>query len=375
MLRPIFGCLGHLCQLLRANIKPLILLASFGTFIWLIVSTTNRPEFTRHAARQQLLAEDKIDFNNRWNENTVQIFLRMLDIRGNVTDLAKDSGACPLKDEVVFTAFMGETLEEQLWQYFTLIALRQNADVSDENKSQIKPFLSQFSKQQLQQIFENVPMEAIGDLPFDCYDIANALIVISSMDIPRPERVNQIFILDDGARRYQDLVATKWDQETDMLRLASAESANHRLAKLRERSPLRENSAQGVEFVGIYIRRDDHLPFEYYYRAIALQRKLHQARLIFVVICEDAQGKLCKQIAAPAEEIYVQQAKAANETGHDFALMALCNHTIVSNELGIFHALISGGDVVVYEFSDEDDRMQYVPWSIASEMDRWYMLG
>ncbi|XP_055549978.1 uncharacterized protein LOC129732774 [Wyeomyia smithii] len=374
MLRPIFGCLGHLFQLLRANLKPLILLVSLGTFIWLIVNTTNRPEFTRHASRQQPeQLEEMKESENRWSEQTVQIFLSMLDIDGNATDLILRSDPCALKDEIVFTAFTADTLEEQLWQYFTLIALRQNLVLSEKGDLLVKPFLPLFSKQNLEFIFEKVPMEVIGDLPFNCYDIANALIVTNSMEIPQPAKANQIYILDNGVRRYQDLVGAKWDQEASILRVASVAYAYKQLAKLRDKviSPRR------VEFVGIHIRREDSLPFEYYYRAIAFQRKLHQARLIFVVICEDTQGKLCKRISAPEEEIYVLSEHEKDQVGlgHDFALMTLCNHTIVSNDLGIFHALINGGDVVVYEFSEEINRAQYVPWLIASEKDRWYMLG
>lgn len=154
-------------------------------------------------------------------------------------------------------------------------------------------------------------------------------------------------------------------------RLAKAASAQNRLSKLHDLSPPTKSDA---EFVGIYIRRDDLLPFDYYYRAIALQRNLHGGRLIFVIVCEEPQGKICQKLHAPSEQVYVQQSKL-DDPGHDFALMSLCNHTIVSNQMGIFHALNqAGGEVVVYEFEEPDARDRYLPWLMANEMDTWYML-
>lgn len=218
-------------------------------------------------------------------------------------------------------------------------------------------------------------MGIISELPFDCYDIGNAVIINSSTEIVRPQSRDQIHILDSGARRYRDLAFTDWGSETSLFSLQASNVASERLTKLRDQgAKIRSDNQSGVEFVGIYIQRDDFLPFDYFYRAIAFQRKLHFARLIFVVICEEPQNKLCKRIHAPEEEIYVQPMKM-NDPGYDFALMSLCNHTIISNHMGIFHALNNGGDVVVYEFEDMDVRIRYMPWLLANEMDSWYMLG
>ncbi|EAT39008.1 AAEL009155-PA [Aedes aegypti] len=158
MIRLIFGCLGRILQLLRNNIKPLILLTSFGTFIWLIVSTTNRPEFTRHSQRTDDSGlNDLADINpdQRWDQNSVDIFLRLLDIEGNLTSLVVQSQdeSCPLKDEIIFSAFSGDSLEENLWQYYTLIAVRQKLAFSSDGFV-IVPFLPLSTKQRLESIFE-----------------------------------------------------------------------------------------------------------------------------------------------------------------------------------------------------------------------------
>ncbi|XP_065084779.1 uncharacterized protein LOC135706990 [Ochlerotatus camptorhynchus] len=379
MIRPVFSCLGRALQLIRNNIKPLILLASFGTFIWLIVSTTNRPEFTRHSSQQNVDGDSSLDVNPdlRWSKSSIEIFLRLLDLDGNVTALVFQSQdePCPLKDEIIFSAFGDDSLEENLWQYYTLVALRQNMAFSSEGGFVILPYLPQSTKQRLERLFDEVPMPTVSDLPFDCYDIGNAVIINSSTDIVRPQSRNQIQILDSGTRRYRDLAATDWGSENTMFTLQTASAARQRLSKLRNQGPkIRPTNQSGVEFVGIYIRRDDFLPFDYFYRAITFQRKLHYGRLIFVVICEEPQGKLCKKIHAPLEEVYVQPMKA-DDPGYDFALMSLCNHTIISNHMGIFHALNNGGDVVVYEFEEVDARIRYLPWLLANELDSWYMLG
>lgn len=60
-------------------------------------------------------------------------------------------------------------------------------------------------------------METIGDLSFDCYDIGGSIVVNSTTQITRPQRRDQLFILDNGARRYLDLTAADWGMENRML--------------------------------------------------------------------------------------------------------------------------------------------------------------
>lgn len=378
MVRALCTCLRSILQLIRNNLKPLILLASLGTFLWLVVDTTNRQEFTRHGNPEQQSGNDflllrRVDPKNRWSESSVQIFLDLLDLDTNVTALVqRHREPCPLTSELVFSAFVDDLLEENLWQYYTLIALRQIGAFQEPEMGglRIVPFLPRSTKRKLERLFDEVPMETIGDLSFDCYDIGGSIVVNSTTQITRPQRRDQLFILDNGARRYLDLTAADWGMENRMLSLTKADSARKRLAKLHDLSPPAKSDA---EFVGIYVRRDDLLPFDYYYRAIALQRNLHGGRLIFVVVCEEPQGKICQKLHAPAEQVFVQGSKL-DDPGHDFALMSLCNHTIVSNQMGIFHALNAGGEVVVYEFEEPDARDRYLPWLMANEMDTWYML-
>lgn len=58
----------------------------------------------------------------------------------------------------------------------------------------------------------------------------------------------------------------------------------------------------------------------------------------------------------------------------DYALMSSCNSTIVSNEFGVLHALINGGDATVYKPEPTNDPDFYVPWLISEEMANFYAI-
>ncbi|XP_055617020.1 uncharacterized protein LOC129762610 [Toxorhynchites rutilus septentrionalis] len=368
---------GGICKILRRTLKSspiatLILLVSFVTFVWLVVDTTSWLGSTRRDSPYEKIA-DEVSLQSRWSESSVQIFFDLLEIETNITALLIQDQVepCPLKGEIVFTAFVDDTLEGRLWQYYTLIALRQSLT---ERGMRVKSYLPKTTKQRLEQLFTSVPMEVIGELSFDCYDMGSAHIISSTTDIPLPRKQDQIYILDSGSRRYQNLIETDWSREGQMLQITKSSAAAEYLYKLTQKSPSTRLHHTALEFVGIYIRLDDALPFDYYYRAIAFQRKLQSARLIFVVICEEPHGNLCQKINAPQEEVYVQPS-GRQHPGYDFALMSLCNHTIISNQVGIFHALYNGRDTVVYEFEDSEQRLKYVPWLVASELYNWYMLS
>ncbi|EDS33763.1 conserved hypothetical protein [Culex quinquefasciatus] len=162
MVRALCTCLRSILQLIRNNLKPLILLASLGTFLWLVVDTTNRQEFTRHGNPEQQSGNDflllrRVDPKNRWSESSVQIFLDLLDLDTNVTALVqRHREPCPLTSELVFSAFVDDLLEENLWQYYTLIALRQIGAFQEPEMGglRIKPFLPRSTKRKLERLFD-----------------------------------------------------------------------------------------------------------------------------------------------------------------------------------------------------------------------------
>lgn len=58
----------------------------------------------------------------------------------------------------------------------------------------------------------------------------------------------------------------------------------------------------------------------------------------------------------------------------DFALLSSCNATIVSNDMGVLHALMNGGDTVVHRPEPTGEPEYYVPWLISEQMANFYAI-
>uniref|UniRef100_A0A182UJL1 Ubiquitin-like domain-containing protein n=1 Tax=Anopheles melas TaxID=34690 RepID=A0A182UJL1_9DIPT len=68
------------------------------------------------------------------------------------------------------------------------------------------------------------------------------------------------------------------------LRVEAESTAQSVLGNIRQRSKLYgdEEDVKNLQFVGLHIREDDELPYEYYYRAMTFHRKMHDTgTLIF----------------------------------------------------------------------------------------------
>uniref|UniRef100_A0A182SSG2 Uncharacterized protein n=1 Tax=Anopheles maculatus TaxID=74869 RepID=A0A182SSG2_9DIPT len=145
------------------------------------------------------------------------------------------------------------------------------------------------------------------------------------------------------------------------------------LKELRQRAKLYgdEDDLNGLQIVGTHIREDDQLPFEYYYRAITFQRKMQDSgMLMFIVICENPKGAICDMLNAQSERIEV--IAEHDDPAVDFALMTLCNHTIVSNERDIFPPLLRGiGNTVV--FGQQNDASRYAI-ELGNYLENWYSI-
>lgn len=153
---------------------------------------------------------------------------------------------------------------------------------------------------------------------------------------------------------------------------ADAESmAQNVLGDIRQRSKLYgdEEDVKNLQFVGLHVREDDELPYEYYYRAMTFHRKMHDTgTLMFVAICENPKSTVCSTLDAQSERVEV--IAEHDELDVDFALLKFCNHSILSSELDIFPALLRGsGNVVVY--GEQNDRSRYAI-KLASFKDNWY---
>lgn len=115
------------------------------------------------------------------------------------------------------------------------------------------------------------------------------------------------------------------------------------------------------------------LPTEYYHLAINFHRK--NAATIFLVICDELSFSFCRELFENEKNPDKEDARISRRSSavFDFALMANCNATIVSNEMGLLHSLMSGGITTV--FHPNSDSSYYVPFLMSEQMENWYAIS
>ena len=98
-------------------------------------------------------------------------------------------------------------------------------------------------------------------------------------------------------------------------------------------------------------------------------------RNIFVVICDQPKLVLCREIFLKNTTAVDVHLTGKSMDTFDFILMSTCNSTIVSNEMGVLHALINGGITVAFKPGLKNDPQSYVPFVISERMDNWHSIG
>jgi hypothetical protein len=98
-------------------------------------------------------------------------------------------------------------------------------------------------------------------------------------------------------------------------------------------------------------------------------------RNIFVVVCEPPKFTFCRETFLKNTTAYDVHLTRKSMNTFDFILMSTCNSTIVSNEMGVLHALINGGIAVTFKPGLKNDPQSYVPWLVSERMDNWYSIG
>ncbi|XP_053678814.1 uncharacterized protein LOC128729182 [Anopheles nili] len=378
MLRHLVNVVRYVFQAIRKNIKPLILIVSFVTFVWLIVDTAHRPEFVRHASKHSFRSGNRSLYpHDNWDERSVQQFFDLLEIDFNTTSSgvmpAPIEASCQTEGLLLFTAFAGSSKLENLWHYFSLIAL-QNSVGSSVPGYRMRAMVTPTAANELKKLFASSAIETIDRDAIRCYNVSTASILNNNSSLDLPVHGNQLFILNNQAKRLHDVLQVRWDMQSNYFRFHTRhlQAATKLLQDLRKRAVLygSEDDANSLQFVGIHIRADDELPFDYYDRAITFQRTHATSLLSFVVICEELKGDICNGLDEFDERINIFAEH--DDTGLDFTLMALCNHTILSNEIDIFPALIRGsGNTVVYGMPSERSQNAI---ELANYIDRWYTI-
>jgi hypothetical protein len=119
------------------------------------------------------------------------------------------------------------------------------------------------------------------------------------------------------------------------------------------------------------------LPAEYYKQAMDFHRK--NALTVFIVICDTESFNFCRETfehhgksSAANKEDSARILHRSNDP-FDFALMSSCNATIVSNEMGVLHALMNGG--IATAFRPNFDYSYNVPFLMSEQMENWYAIS
>ncbi|XP_058063199.1 uncharacterized protein LOC131213220 [Anopheles bellator] len=368
MMRQLCSLCRLVLQASRKHAKPLILITSFVVFVWLILDTVHRPEFVRQN-------NPPTGDTDRWDETNVHHFLTLLDIDPNATASKADCWP-PTSGGMLVSAFAGSSLVENLWHYFSLIAVIANLRTMAPSGYTVQGLLTRSARDQLRQMFVSIPYVVIDERTFDCYDLSAACVLndINLLDVP--ERGNQLYILNNNVKRLYEIVKVQWKEQWVHFNVGAhpRQWASQLLANIGRQAVLSDPSdhstgqAPNTQFVCLNVGDDDGLPFEYYFRAVAFQRKMHgtDGTLVFVALCETLTGTVCKLLNAPAEHIYTVQRH--DDPATNFVLLQLCNHTIVSAELDIFPALLRDeGTTVIYERYTDDLLME-----LTNLKENWY---
>lgn len=105
---------------------------------------------------------------------------------------------------------------------------------------------------------------------------------------------------------------------------------------------------------------------------MAFHRK--NERTIFMFICDVESLIFCEESFDGKDAVGDARILRKSIDTFDFALMSSCNSTIVSNEMGVLHALMNGGVTTVYKPEATNDPEYYVPWVISEQMANFYAI-
>jgi hypothetical protein len=98
---------------------------------------------------------------------------------------------------------------------------------------------------------------------------------------------------------------------------------------------------------------------------------------IFMVICDTQSVTFCHDAFEKEKNPTMMDTRVMRKSSYafDFVMMSSCNSTIISNEIGTLHALMSGGVTIAYKPEPHKEPRFYVPWLVSEKMDNWYSIS
>lgn len=102
-------------------------------------------------------------------------------------------------------------------------------------------------------------------------------------------------------------------------------------------------------------------------------RKNDKRRPIFIFVCDVETLAFCKESFDGESAVGDARVLRKSSDTFDIVLLAKCNASIVSNEMGALFALLNGGSTTVY-YPPESEKIYYIPWLLSSKMSKWTAL-
>ncbi|KAJ6639922.1 ADAM 17-like protease [Pseudolycoriella hygida] len=209
----------------------------------------------------------------------------------------------------------------------------------------------------------------LGTLPDRCYKLHEAIVVENGNKIHFNDNtaLKSLFLLGEGERRYREIAKSYGGNYRQNLKL-SDNFKQMALSEINNYKTQLEISTT-VPVVGICILTLE-LPLTYYQRAMAFQRKMHY-NSIFLVICPSHLVGDCRDMFPDDDAVIVNQ----NNFELKLAVLAMCDHAIIENELGILGALINEkmGDIVIYDrmYPEIESFSKYM----TENYENWYSIA
>ncbi|XP_055710889.1 uncharacterized protein LOC129806359 [Phlebotomus papatasi] len=348
--------------------KWLILILSGLTFIYLIffnfTTINDNRDFQIYMEKLRVISENLV--RKGWDDSTVAQWKISLEISKN-----SPKGSCNFKNIVV--ALHGDSLEDYLWEYVSLLVLRERW--KHEHNITIGVFLSPKSKRALGKVLFRVHLDSVKTHPSDCLDFKHAEI-LGNQDTPKfakdPSRP-QLFLLEPGAKRYPELVHTDliWLKGGLILRKSLLSEAKNRMRRLKE-SFKRENDTNNIYLVALHLginRIPLKVPLTFYKTAINTVLKWHE-EAGFVIFCPKSKMSFCKD-TFDEEESHLKIVQTKDEAD-DLAALTLFDGNIIRSDLGFLAALLNDGETLLFQtHSTDNDPAAFV----ARYQPKWLLIN
>uniref|UniRef100_A0A1B0CMA5 Uncharacterized protein n=1 Tax=Lutzomyia longipalpis TaxID=7200 RepID=A0A1B0CMA5_LUTLO len=189
-------------MVLLQRIEWLVLILSGCTFIYLLVlnfhTVNDHRDFAVYLQKLRMISDKLVRIG--WDDTTVDQWRRSLEVHEDTAAQAH----CMLNNIII--ALPGETLQDHLWEYISLLVLRErwkNSGIS------LGVFLAPKSKKALVDVLQKVHMDSVEEYSSSCLDFKQAKILGHETNVElehHPIDIPRLFLLERGAKRYMEVI-------------------------------------------------------------------------------------------------------------------------------------------------------------------------